>query len=158
MYACPLCGKSSNRRGGSFETVGQVVAHVNGSHDADHEDVRGEDIRDDIQPIEGSESSTTDSDETDDENHSEEHKGTETAMTDGSESTETVEMTPDEMDDMIEAAAEAREQSIHEDESKEITLPCGHESFDPEQPTENDFVQGKLPVTCEVCHETYWYE
>jgi hypothetical protein len=49
MYACPLCGKDSNRRGHGFDDPEQVVSHITGSHDETHRDVRGEDIRDEIE-------------------------------------------------------------------------------------------------------------
>lgn len=45
-----------------------------------------------------------------------------------------------------------------ESSTDEIELPCEHESFDPDDVTEDHLVNGKLPVECDTCNETYWYE
>lgn len=52
MYTCPLCGETANRRGETFDSVEQVVSHVEGSHDDIHSGVRGVDIRAEIDSVE----------------------------------------------------------------------------------------------------------
>lgn len=49
MFACPICGKDSNRRGDPFDSPEKVIAHVDGSHDDDHQGVRGEELREEIE-------------------------------------------------------------------------------------------------------------
>lgn len=49
MYHCPICGETANRRGAPFTDISNVVGHINGSHDADHTAVRGEDLRAEIE-------------------------------------------------------------------------------------------------------------
>lgn len=49
VYPCPLCGKTSNRRGAPFDTPQQVVGHIDGARDPKHEGESGEDHLDDIE-------------------------------------------------------------------------------------------------------------
>jgi 5-methylcytosine-specific restriction endonuclease McrA len=37
---CPVCGRTQNRRGVSFTDGSQVVSHIMGSHDDDHDGVK----------------------------------------------------------------------------------------------------------------------
>ena len=52
MYECPLCRKTSNRKGDTFDTTEQVIGHIDGSHDPNHEGATGEECREDIVAVE----------------------------------------------------------------------------------------------------------
>jgi hypothetical protein len=51
MYECPLCGKTANRKGDTFDSVQKVVGHIDGSHDDAHAGVRGEEFIGDIEAV-----------------------------------------------------------------------------------------------------------
>jgi hypothetical protein len=56
VYQCPICEREQNRRGDPFTDPEQVVSHITGSHRAGHQGERGESYRDDLEPVERSES------------------------------------------------------------------------------------------------------
>lgn len=146
MYECPICGKSSNRRGDPFETEQQVIAHVDGSHDDDHEDIRGEDIRGDIAEVSvnatgyGSEGTSRGSSEREDDSPSQQNRTSEQVSTTGgsedsddtgrtaemksdaaTDDREAVEMTPDEIDDIYQAGrTEGKQETTNSDESGNV--------------------------------------
>lgn len=51
MYKCPICGKDSNRKGKPFTSKKPVMSHIDGSHDPDHKDVSGEEMREEITEV-----------------------------------------------------------------------------------------------------------
>lgn len=99
MFTCPLCGNSSNRRGNSFETVDQVVAHIDGSHDPDHDGVSGEEARAEIEEVDSNDAPA-------------ENAPTGAAEPDrgapaGDPERDTVGITEEELNDMLDTASEA---------------------------------------------------
>lgn len=100
-YSCPLCGVTSNRKGRSFETTQQVESHIDAKRDDVHAGESAADHRADIEHV--------------DEAQPAESAG-KTRATDGGATTaqqtgdadhtgrETVDLTPDELDQMIQDA------------------------------------------------------
>ena len=110
MYSCPLCGKDSNRRGDPFNDPDRVIAHITGSHDADHDGVDGEEYREEIKATaDGADSGGEPAPATD--------GGTVTAQSPAQADQrprETVDMTPEEFDQAIAQATEEAHQEGYE--------------------------------------------
>jgi len=52
MFACPICGRDTNRKGEPFESKEPVISHIDGSHDPDHQGLSGEEMRKEIEEVE----------------------------------------------------------------------------------------------------------
>lgn len=126
MYACPLCGKDSNRKGNPFSSVQTVVGHIDGCHDDDHANVRGEELREEIEATASAPPDDEDEPEpeTDDTEppapveEPDENPGADPGEGPGEDPAQPpkkVEMTPDEVDEMMSAVEEEAYERGQED-------------------------------------------
>lgn len=99
-YACPLCGATSNRKGKPFDDAQNVVFHIDSKCDDVHRDESGAVLRDDIEFVEDTSSDTTTDVPT-----------TSTDIGAATQQRETVDLTPEELDEALE---EARQESYEE--------------------------------------------
>lgn len=105
-YACPLCGATTNRKGDPFDSAQNVVFHIDSKRDEVHEGESGAVLRDDIELVAEAASSEPDADAatvTDGGPASTQQPAQQPAQQ-AESGRDTVDMTPGELDEAIEAA------------------------------------------------------